>query len=547
MTDTPMHKEFARRWALLLTERESISGGDGEADFGPWLAEALRAESAFAGAEVWTLPVGPDDRRHCVAMLLRGQGPETVILTGHYDTVTTEDYGDLKHLATDPKKLLPALQARLARQASTAAEQRARKDFAGDAFLPGRGLLDMKAGLAAGLAACARFASEGSTRGNVLFLAVPDEEVNSVGARAAAPALAKIAADKSLEFVAAINLDSISDDDDDGRSGRIIALGTIGKVLPTAFVVGVAAHSGFPLAGINAGSLAGAIAARVEWAPSLTDDATGTPGTPPSLLSLRDGKGGYDVTTPSTAFLTFNVLSYTRSPDDVMDQFEGLCLEAADVFMDSLRERLARTRSHEKTTVLDRHVQIVRYAQVLEAAASHAENRKALEAKASELAATSLPLPEQCRQMTALAWDMAGWAGPAIVTGFGSIPYLPTTLSEKPAAKRLRAACAELAADAPERFGTALQLADYFAGISDMSFFGEADASAINVVAEHTPLWEAGVRWPAAGAIAGIPTVNFGPWGRDYHTPLERLHVGYAFGALPAMLSDLVGRILRSD
>jgi arginine utilization protein RocB len=81
----------------------------------------------------------------------------------------------------------------------------------------------------------------------------------------------------------------------------------------------------------------------------------------------------------------------------------------------------------------------------------------------------------------------------------------------------------------------------YFPGISDMSFLGQADAATVPLVAANTPAWGAGLLWPEGGAIAGIPTVNAGPWGRDYHTRLERLHAPYAFDVLP----DLVEAIAR--
>ena len=43
-----------------------------------------------------------------------------------------------------------------------------------------------------------------------------------------------------------------------------------------------------------------------------------------------------------------------------------------------------------------------------------------------------------------------------------------------------------------------------------------------------------------------MPTVNLGPWGRDYHTPLERIDVDYGFRVLPALLRDLCARILAA-
>ena len=77
-----------------------------------------------------------------------------------------------------------------------------------------------------------------------------------------------------------------------------------------------------------------------------------------------------------------------------------------------------------------------------------------------------------------------------------------------------------------------------------MSFLGEADEGDIAVVARNTPMWQAGVRWPDKHGVGNIPTINAGPWGRDYHSPLERLHAGYAFDVLPRIVYDLVASLL---
>lgn len=531
--------QVARRWALALTAQESVTGTPGEAAFAPWLAGELARSADFGSRRhVWTFPVAPGDARCCVAMLLRGSGSRTVILTGHFDTVSVDDYGALRPLATQPERLAAALGESLRERRDPAAE-RAKADLAGGAFLPGRGLLDMKAGLAAGLAAAADFAGRAAAAGNLLFLAVPDEENNSAGARSAAQLLPEIAREHRLDLVAAINLDAIADDGD-GVEGRVVALGTVGKVLPTALVVGTPTHSGFPRNGVNAAALAGAIAARVEWAPELTE-ARPEGGTPPSLLSLRDGKSAYDVTTPATAFATFNVLSYRRAPAEVLDQFDRLCRESVAALLGQLRERAGPSALPGLPLEIPFH----RYEAVAAAAiARDPANASRLDGAGEALAGRDLPLPEKCRLMTERAWALSGLAGPAVVTGFGSIPYLPTNLSEAPAATRLKAAAARFAEESPARYGTAIACVDHFAGISDMSFLGEADERSLAIVARNTPMWRHAVRWPERGGIAGVPTVNAGPWGRDYHTPLERLHAPYAFGVLPRLLVDILGALL---
>ncbi len=541
------HEASARDWAIALTRQPSATGTAEEAAFGPWLAARLAAAFATWHADVWTFPVAPGDARHCVALLVRGgqsrgseKSRETVVLTGHYDTVSTRDYGDLADLATDPEALAPALLARLSATASTPAEVRAKADLASGAFLPGRGLLDMKGGLAAGIAAAERFAAAGG-RGNVLFLAVPDEEAASSGARRAAPELGAIASAQDLVLVAALNLDAIADDRD-GADGRVVALGTIGKLLPTAFVVGLPTHAGYPHAGINAAVLAAAIAARVEWAPELTDPGKG-PGTPPSLLSLRDGKPGYDVTTPATAFATFNVLTVSRSPGEVLDAFDALCREAVDRALAELRLRRAEFRASPAAIDEVAAMPVMRFATV----ADHARRSKpmALGATLDGLDVPTIPLPERCRILTERLWQASGLSGPAVVTGFGSIPYLPTRLSASPNALRLATAVSEARQAVGARHGTTIGADPVFAGISDMSFLGEADEASLAPVAYNTPGWAEWVQWPERGGIAGLPIVNVGPWGRDYHTPLERIHVAYGFEVLPDLVEAIVQGVLN--
>jgi arginine utilization protein RocB len=383
--------EAARRWALAMTQQLSVTGTPGEVAFGPWLAARLAAAPSLASALVWTFAVGPGDGRQCVAMLLRGAGRRTVILTGHYDTVTTEDYGDLQSLATQPERLAHRLAARLARRAESVAEMRAKADLESGAFLPGRGLLHMKAGLAAALEVAERFAAHPQP-GNLLFVAVPDEEGNSAGARAAARELGRIAAEHAIDLVAALNLDATADDDT-GASGRIVALGTVGKLLPTAFVVGQAVHAGYPMAGINAATLASAIAMRLEWAEELTDGTASVPGIAPSLLSLRDNKNGYDVTIPASASATWNVLTLTRSPSEVMETFDRLCQEAANAALSALRERAALAGLAATACDAAGSVPVLRFAALMAELQARAPSSAALLTQASPVCRSSPESP----------------------------------------------------------------------------------------------------------------------------------------------------------
>jgi arginine utilization protein RocB len=512
----------ARHWALALTAVPSVSGTEDEAAF----ADLLIAMLAPIGAEVWTIPVAEGRfPRACVCALVRGSGARTVVLTGHYDTVGA-DYGALEPLACRPEALRAAL---LARQAASEAERRALADLAGPDFLPGRGLLDMKSGLAAALVVLEDFAARPQRQGNLLFLAVPDEEVNSAGARAAAAALPAEAARRGLSLQAAINLDAMVDDGD-GSLGRAVAMGSVGKLLPSALVVGRPTHAAAALDGVSAGALAGALAAAVEWAPELVERTGDEQGAAPTLLGLGDGKSGYDVTMPASVWMFWNVVAHRRGPGEVLD---ALALLARRALAEVGAALAGRARQLGRQTPLPQ-VPVLTYAALRQEVAG-------LDGVARAVAAEGLDLPEQCRRITEFAWAASGRSGPAVVLGFASVPYLPVTLGGDVASLRLAAAVERARAEMAARHGVGVRTLRYFPGISDMSFFGQADAATVQLVAANTPAWGAGLPWPEGGAIGGIPTVNAGPWGRDYHTRLERLHAAYAFDVLP----DLVEAIAR--
>jgi arginine utilization protein RocB len=451
--------------------------------------------------------------------------------------VSTDDYGSLAHLATEPLPLRDTLLKQLA-DAATPAERRARADLESGDFLPGRGLLDMKAGLAAGLAALEAFAADPHRVGNLLFVAVPDEEVNSVGARELARSIPQIEAQQEIRVIAAINLDAIADDGD-GSFGQSIALGSVGKLLLTAFVAGRSSHACYPLAGINAAALAGAIAAEIEWSPDLTDSEGPEPGTPPTLLSLRDSKDHYDVTTPEGAFATWNILTLSRGAGEVLTRFRRAVEGAVELTLATLVHRASI--AGESITMPP--VLIIEASKLINEVTGDEAGTQAFHAEAERLAGGGLSLPEQCRHLTTWAWKQSRRVGPAVVIGFGSLPYPAVRLGSSPAAMRLRAGLEAARSKALLASGSLVQTITYFPGISDMSFLGQADVDELPVIAANTPAWTSGARW--SGEIGEIPIINIGPWGRDYHTRLERLHLPFGFEVLPMLVLDTAVETLK--
>ena len=499
--NSPELSDRAREIALELTSWPSVTGTPEEAVFSERL-EAYLKQSGFG--EVWKEAIpGEDLGRSNVFVLKRGKSSRAIVLAGHFDTVPFDDYGDLAPLALHPIVLREAMIAKLEYTGESAL---ALADLKSGEFLPGRGLLDMKSGVAAGIAAMEFYDGEHS----LLFVATPDEEDRSAGMRAAAPLIAGIAREKNLGIELVINLDAISDQDD-GSSGRVAAMGSIGKQLLTAFVVGKEAHACYPQDGANSAYIAAELVTEFELAPELAERSGVEYAAPPTALHSKDLKAGYNVTTPAQTFVYWNTLQHRRSAAEVLE-----------ISMMLARRAVARAEAK-----LKRVIPVMTYADLMASVP-----RAKILARAVELAMRrELDLPERSKLLTQYGWQLTGLSGPAVVVGFGSIPYPAVSLRDE--------MLGALIAKTVKSFG--LGTIGYFPGISDMSFVGEASGD-FAAVAENTAIW--GTSFTLAGP-AGYPCINIGPWGRDYHHWLERLHASYAFETLPKVLLAVIDAVFK--
>ena len=534
----------ARELAIRFTQWPSVTATPGEAAFPHRLIETLRAIPYFAAHPehlmLQAIEGDPFGRSNVMA-LVAGRGRRAVTLSGHFDTVPVEDYGDLAALATEPEALRAAILARLD---DVGGDELARGDLAGGEYLPGRGLLDMKSGLAAGVAVLERHAADPERRGNLLLIATADEEDRSVGMRAAAGVLPEVLARFGLEAALGINLDALIDDGD-GAGGRIVALGCVGKLLLSALVVGRDAHACYPLNGVNAAYLAAELVCELEFAPELGEEAGAELAAPPTVLGSRDLKTVYNVTTPSRVWANWNVLSQRRGAAEVLavaTRLAGIAAARAGLRM---RQRNARLANPMRMTTAWDAVPVLDFAAVRAAATAHDDGFEGRFAEHAGLLAAraDLDLPTRCRLLTELAWDASGLDGPAIVLGFASMPYpavnLPATVEGAALEGRIRAVTAAVAG----RHGVSITPVRHLPVIVDMSFLGVVDAEDLRGVAANTPVWGSSIKWDLARPpTPAIPMLNVGPWGRDYHHWLERVHGPYAFGVLP----DLVREIARA-
>ena len=549
--------EETRRLTLQLMAHASVTNTPGEVTCAALLRDVLAATPYFqAHPEHLRVEPIPGDTlgRANVVALVKGKGSRTVVLAGHYDVVSTANYGELEPWAFTPDLLLPRLLDDLRAHGRSEGDRRALRDLESGLFLPGRGALDMKSGLAAGIAVLRRFAaeseSEDGVEGNLLFIATPDEEDRSCGMRHAALRLPALAAEWRLSLEAAINLDS-SGDLTDGTQGQVLYLGSVGKLLVSVFVAGRDTHAGYPFDGINANYLVARVTSALECNADLADFAEGEAAPPPTSLKQGDLKVGYDVTTPAAAWGCYNFLTHRVASDVVLRRVGDL---VRDALVKGIAHLCAQAERHaerqgRRASFTASEPLVITFRELREIVFEQGgdEARRALADLCDGLTRREgLDLPHFSRTVTEHLWRASGLTGPAAVVGFASLPYPSVHLDGANAREAaVRAMLEDELARAGSELGVTLGVREFFQGISDMSFLGRADRSELAFIAANTPPWGSGIKGELEGeATAGIPTVNLGPWGRDFHQRIERVHTAYTFGILPELVARLSRRIL---
>jgi arginine utilization protein RocB len=540
----------AQDLALRLTSWPSETGTSGEAKFVDQLRELLSELPYFREhpGDLCLIDSHGDPLTRNVVALVRGTGKRTLVLAGHFDTASTDNYHELRPLACDCLKLKDALIENLSgRNDRSVQEERALQDLLSGDFLPGRGLLDMKSGIAVAITCLEDFASDPDRQGNLMLVATPDEERESRGMRTFRDALPSLTAAFDIEIAAGINLD-VTSDQGDGREGRAVYSGTIGKLLPFALVIGCSSHASYPFEGVSAQAMAAGILARLEGNAALADRDDNDTSPPPICLEAKDLRDGYEVTTPERFWIAFNWLYHSMTADELFARFREEVLSGAAEAMDrfgsqSVEYGRLTGRSASDTPARPRLITF-RELRALAAQVSGegfdalcAQREKALSHIDNPLLLT--------RYLTEWLVGIARVSRPAIIVGFSGLHYPSSHLRpNEPDDRALCQAIEKARAGLGNYPQSSLVWKPYFQGISDMSFLGMT-ASGSQVVSENTPISRL-IDRPPENAVR-FPTVNLGPWGREFHQKFERVHGPYAFGVLPDLVSEVAKTFLADN
>lgn len=541
-----------REYTLRLVRIRSVSPGEGEIAVAEEVLRQLTEgglRDAYTACGLDAIEGDPYGRKNAYAFL-RGASPRTVVLLGHIDTVQTADYGPLEQYALDPE----ALDARLDELLRLAPEIRADVEAQPGDWAFGRGVIDMKSGVAANVAVTRRLAAlarEGRLPLSVVMLATPDEENESAGVLQGVRFLLRLKREHGLEYLGLINTDYTTALYP-GDPHRYVYTGSIGKLLPSFYIVGREAHVGDPFDGVDANVLMAEIIRDVSMCDDLCDVAGGRITPPPVTLHAQDLKTHYDVQLPFTAWFYLNVLTYNAEPGELLDR---LC-HRADA---SLARVLARIDDTERRwlraageverarQVRPRSGRTLTYDELRQAAERTAGAERVRAELDDEWDRWPAELDKRKRSLHLVRrlWTLSGLQGPAVVVYYAP-PFYPHVGAKEGA---LLTAVRDVARRYPE---LNLVEEEYFQFLSDMSYLRLDPGVDVSALVANMPVWQPADAPLRPGAYSlpldemrelGLPVVNLGPYGKGAHQRGERALASYSFGVLPGLVFETVLRL----
>lgn len=526
-----------------LVEVKSITGTHEEIDMAQKVTEKLGQLDYFKqNLDMLQLHPTEDGRFFVTALHKKENVKKTVILISHFDVVDVEDYGPLKEYAFSPKVL-----TELMKQRKDEYDPRVQADLESGEWLFGRGTMDMKCGLTVHMSLIER-ACSGQFDGNLLLLTVPDEEVNSVGMRAAVPSLVKMAETYDLEYELVLNSEPIFSLYP-GDENHYMYTGSIGKLLPGFLCYGQETHVGEPFSGLNATLMSAMVATEMELNTSFCEMAPSQESPPPTAQFQRDLKTDYSVQIPHRSVSLYNLLLMERSVEKTVDMLlerANMAARKIENFYDERAEQYARL--HGKEAISQKaSVNVYTFDQLRNYAISTfgKEHVQALEGKVwmrkGELGDRELSI-----QLVDEYAILCNELGPMIILFFAPPFYPAVETSHHPIIQRLTREMPDYAERTHETSFTTLQ---YFNGISDLSYVGlKEELSGISAYTGNVPVWDITYTIPFKELKKfDVPVLNFGPVGRDAHQQTERLHVDYAFVKLKDMLEHLLYTVFKAE
>ncbi|MED1599944.1 M20/M25/M40 family metallo-hydrolase [Alkalihalophilus marmarensis] len=526
-----------------LTAVESVVGTSKEVEMGEKIEELVNQIEYFKAhpEAVCRIPIKDDHwNRFSVTAVYEGNPNDSsaYVLLSHFDVVGVDDFGQYKDLAFNHHRYTKQLE-----QLEDLSEDAA-TDLATGEWLFGRGVMDMKAGLAVQLAVMSD-AIENRKPINLILLATPDEERNSEGMLAAVEWLAELRQTKGYDQMVGICSEP-SFTSFPGDQSKYVYTGSVGKMLPLVCAVGLETHVGEPLAGVNASWMISEVVSEMELSDRFYEQSGEEIVPPPTVLRLADLKYEYNVQTPTFAYATFNILTYTKTVQDVLNEVNEVVSESAN----TINQRLSGRYQTYKVKRQHPAVSVYTYGELKErGTALYGES---FTGQLESISKRVYQNGGDTRDVTiALAKEVGDYfvdLAPFYLVMLAPPFYPSVRLEEKNADEAaLLYEVGELQKWTEETFGENISRMHYFPGLSDVSYGKmDKDLKVKQTLEREMPALSNGYDLPIT-AIQSLQmaTVNIGPYGKDAHKRTERLHLPFFTDVTPYMLMRFIDQMIK--
>ncbi len=497
---------------------------------------------------LYYVPVKGDKlgRKSVVAIVNGEKKPsdKTVVMIGHMDTVGISDYGPLAQYANQPLVLTEKFK-------EIELPEEVKRDLESGDYLFGRGIFDMKSGDAIIMALMEKISDDiENFEGNLIYGAVCDEEGNSGGMLNVVPELCRLQDEKGYDYLALLDTDYTTSEYE-GDENRYVYVGTVGKLMPTFFVVGKETHVGESFKGIDPNQIAAEITRKINLNPEFCDVAEGEVTLPPVTLRQRDLKPEYSVQIAKTACVFFNYATHCSTPDQVLEKMMKAGQECFQTVVDMLNERYETfcKMANRPFAKLPWEARTMSYQQLCEVV--RAEAGEGFDAKVQEYAETLMKdetIDARDRNTKIVEFVHGMWSdkNPVVIVYF-SQPYYPHIYikGDEPKEKALLSAVADAVDTTQSDYK--LVYKKFFPYISDLSY-GAApkEDGIIEAFKENMPGFGTVYELPLAQMQRlNLPVLDIGSYGKDAHKFTERIEKKYTFEVAPELVYKTVMNLLK--
>lgn len=484
-----------------------------------------------------------DQYKRAVAYgLIEGKKKDTVVLSGHIDVVSAEVYGDAeKYAYTVGSQLEDAL-------AEMKMPKEAEKDFESGEWIWGRGVADMKGGVAIAMSIIeeyAELAEKGELEGSVLFMAVPDEESYSAGMRSGIHVMKELKEKFNLDYKLLIDPEPSTVSD----GAQVMSLGTVGKSMPVILTQGVVAHMGHCFEGISGLNMLAGMYQRTNGSLEFADTYENEASMPALWGAMKDLKLNYDVSLPHRGYGYMTVLSFDKTVEDVLEKLKSIAVEVFEEEVDKLNKTYQQfTKMNKMAEKKEIHYDTKVFS-VQELCSQLEEEDGELflsffdkaKKEAMEMVRKGKSFPDATVHVMNEILNFADIKEPLILIGMAP-PYYPATHSDRVKGKEgFGTKIFEFAKELSEKeFNQKLTYENYFLGISDNSYTYVPELDYAKLTGNY-PLWGEGydIDFEEIGEL-NIPSILYGPIGAEYHQWTERVNKKSLLETMPAMLRSVI-------